>query len=180
MLLVSSPIINDVPEGESFDTVYRWCQENDSFPGTDYDGTDVRAFMEWGRARGIIGSYVWGFDNIAIINHVAEIGPVQMGTDWTEAMFEPDAKGFIRVAPDGQYTVAGGHAWLIVGFDRKKKCPDGTVGAYEMQNSWGRGWGKNGRAYLSFADNSILLRNQGEAAVAVEKQMPRRKRKRAA
>lgn len=177
--LAASPIINDLPEGDSFETVYNWCRDNDEWPGADYDGTSVRAFMKWGADRQFISGYEWAFDNLPIINHLATVGPVVAGTDWTESMFNP-VKGFIRVAPDGQYTVAGGHAWPLIGFDRRKKCPDGTRGAYLMQNSWGPSWGVKGRAWVSFADFSILLRNQGEAAVAVELQKPRKKRKRAA
>jgi hypothetical protein len=177
-LLLASPVINDFPtaDGDNWQTVYDWCKLNDEWPGEDYDGTSVRAFMKWAQAKGYIAGYEWAFDNLPIINHLAAVGPVQVGTDWTVDMFEPDARHFIRVAPNGDYRVAGGHAYPLMGFDRRKKCPDGSKGAYVMLNSWGPGWGDKGRAWISFADFSILLRNQGEAAVAVETQKKRKRK----
>jgi C1A family cysteine protease len=90
-------------------------------------------------------------------------GPVVVGTNWYDRMFKPE-KGFIRVG--GQ--VAGGHAWLLLGADRSKKCPDGTMGACRMINSWGRGWGESGRAWISFNDLDKLIKADGEAATAKE------------
>ncbi len=43
--------------------------------------------------------------------------------------------------------VLGGHAVSIVGFDDNKQ-------AWIIRNSWGRGWGMNGFAYVSYYDTS--------------------------
>jgi C1A family cysteine protease len=37
-----------------------------------------------------------------------------------------------------------------------------------MVNSWGPGWGQNGRAWITFKDLDRLIKAEGEAAVAME------------
>jgi C1A family cysteine protease len=37
-----------------------------------------------------------------------------------------------------------------------------------MKNSWGRGWGIDGRASISFADMERLILDNGEACMAVQ------------
>jgi C1A family cysteine protease len=56
----------------------------------------------------------------------------------------------------------------VFGVNVTKPCPDGSIGAFEMQNSWGREWGDNGRAWLSFKAAAALLAENGEAATPTE------------
>jgi len=144
--------------------VYERVQEIDEWPGTDYDGTSVRAMFKWLKANGLCSEYRWGFDLDTVVAHVLTKGPVVMGTDWYMDMFTPDWDGYIE--PRGSYV--GGHAWTIIGINRKRKNPDGTTGAARMINSWGSGWGQNGKAWLTFETLEQLIEEQGEAAVAVE------------
>ena len=37
-----------------------------------------------------------------------------------------------------------------------------------IKNSWGRSWGRNGRAYISIEDLDMLVKQEGEACLAVE------------
>jgi C1A family cysteine protease len=37
-----------------------------------------------------------------------------------------------------------------------------------MQNSWGKGWGQKGRAWITFNDLEALIEDYGEACVATE------------
>lgn len=46
--------------------------------------------------------------------------------------------------PNGQHEV------LIIEHDEEFQNPDGTKGAFLIQNSWGRGWGRNGQAWISY------------------------------
>ena len=64
-----------------------------------------------------------------------------MGTTWTNDMFQPDAKGFVK--PTG--AVAGGHCYLLIDHI------DGQD-AYLFQNSWGASWGDHGRFRMKAGD----------------------------
>lgn len=160
--LTASPIRNK-PSFSPTD-LYREAQQNDEWPGEGYDGSSVRGAMKALQKRGLVSGYSWAFDCEAVIDHVLSVGPVVMGTDWYERMFVPNRYGYLL--PEGR--VVGGHAWLIVGADRERNNRDGTVGAIRMINSWGRGWGENGRARMSFAALDRLIKADGEASVATE------------
>lgn len=82
--------------------------------------------------------------------------PVIAGTTWTEGMFEPSASGQIR--PTG--AAVGGHEYLILGADIERR-------RVAILNSWAEGWGKHGRAWLSFDDYAALLADQGDITVPV-------------
>lgn len=138
-------------------TIYVNAQTMDEWPGEGYEGTSVRAGAKYLQSIGAIGEYRWAFDADTIARQVLEIGPVVMGTNWHQAMFTPDAKGIIHVEGD----LAGGHAWIINGYN-------GSTRMFRMKNSWGREWGRNGRASISYKDVGDLLAADGEAAMAVE------------
>lgn len=146
--------------------LYRLCQQNDEWPGEepDYEGTSVRGLFKVLKARGYISEYRWAPDVTTIQNHVLEVGPVVMGTSWYRDMFMPDRWGYIQ--PTGVND--GGHAWLIIGCNVTRRNPDGSMGAFRMINSWGPGWGENGRAWLTYKAAEFLLNDDGEAGVATE------------
>jgi len=150
---------------------YDECQKVDGIPGR-HDGTTVRAAMKVLQAAGYVGEYKWAFDVPSITRHLLLVGPVVAGTDWTNPMFDPvmdeHGEAWLRVAPGGTYDVAGGHCYLVYGVNAKAKCPDGSVGYFEMVNSWGNGWGCGGTARIPFRDMTILANNQGEYATATE------------
>lgn len=153
--LTASPIRNRPAFGPT--DLYRGAQQNDEWPGEDYDGSSVRGAMKWLQTQGLVSQYNWAFACEAVIDQILTTSPVVVGTDWLDAMFTPDKKGFIKA--EGQ--VAGGHAYLLIGADRER-------GAVRILNSWGRSYGQNGRVWLSFDDLDKLIKAQGEAAVATE------------
>jgi hypothetical protein len=136
--------------------------------GNSYDGTSVRGLFKVLQANGFIGSYLWAFDANAVAHWILTRGPVVIGSDWAESMMETEPGGWCRLHPELNPTIAGGHAYLLIGTDAARKAPDGTVGAVRLQNSWGRGWGENGRAWMSYADLDILIKSGGEACTATE------------
>lgn len=165
--LRAGPVRNLVPILQTdFAALYHECQRVDEWPGPppDYDGTSVRALMKVLKSRGHVSEYRWTWSAGMAVDHVLAVGPMVVGTTWTEGMFEPDRHGFIR--PTG--FPAGGHAYLLIGAHREKECPDGSRGAVRIVNSWGAGWGQQGRAWLSIADLDGLMRDHGEAATAIE------------
>lgn len=160
--LMSGPLTNDAPMPHT--RLYQECQKIDEWPGEDYDGTSVRALFKVLQRVGLVKEYRWAFDQETVVAQVLGRSPVVMGTTWTEGMFWPDKDGYIR--PIGRY--AGGHAWTIVGANRNRRNPDGSMGAVRMVNSWGRDWGEGGRAWITFHDLDWLIKDWGEACCATE------------
>lgn len=161
--LTSGPVRNKpIP----FDELYRQCQELDEWEGSDYDGTSVRGLMKAFKARGLVSEYSWAFELAPVIDHLLTVGPVEMGTTWSDEMANPTIWGYVTLSDIDEST--GGHAWCIIGASRKRKNPDGTVGAVRAVNSWGTGWGDRGRFWLTFHDLEKLIKADGEAAVATE------------
>ena len=137
--------------------IYNGAQQNDEWSGTNYDGTSVRGGAKWLKSQNKISSYLWAFDLQTLINTILTKGPVVVGTDWYNDMFYPDKNGFIKVS--GFYV--GGHAYDINGVDTINKF-------FRIKNSWGKSWGKQGHAYISFTDMSRLIKLGGEVCLAVE------------
>ncbi len=146
-------------------TTYKACQAIDEFPfDGDDDGTSVRALFKLYQNFGYITEYNWAFSANTIVEYVLQESPMVLGTIWTDSMFNVDKYGFIHV--DGN--VVGGHAYMIKGVNREYKCPDGSTGAIRICNSWGTTWGYHGLAWMSIKDLDILMKEDGEAAVAKE------------
>lgn len=138
-------------------SVYHSAQRIDEWPGENYAGTSVRAGAKVLQENGIISAYHWAQNVHDIIRAILTVGPVVLGTKWYEGMSRPD-KNFV-MKPTG--VVLGGHAYVLNGINANKQL-------FRMKNSWGRGWGKNGRAWISFANVQDLLFAQGEACLAIE------------
>lgn len=160
--LVAGPVSNKPTFNAHY--LYLQAQENDEWPGNDYEGSSTRGLFKALQDMGYVNGYQWAFDVEPVIAHVLTVGPVCVGTDWYAGMSEPDAKGFLNTTGP----VQGGHEWLLVGGDREKHATDGTVGTFRMVNSWGRGWNQNGRGWVSFATLDRLIKQQGEACTAKE------------
>jgi hypothetical protein len=160
--LVAGPVNN--PSPPPFEELYKDCQDNDEWPGSDYEGTSVRGLFRVLKRRGYVSEYRWAWTLEPAVNHILDIGPMVFGTNWYTGMMETDEDGFLRVAGE----LAGGHAYLVVGANRLRACPDGSKGAIRIVNSWGRPWGQAGRAWISFKDAQRLLDLDGEAATAWE------------
>jgi hypothetical protein len=142
--------------------IYAGAQMNDEWPGIDYEGTSVRGGAKWLQDQGIVGQYHWGFSLDDVRYAVKNLGPVIMGTNWYDDMFNPvwdDAKSRTMVRVGGK--IAGGHAYVLNGINE-------IVGTFRLKNSWGRGWGVQGRASISFEDVARLLSEDGEACIATE------------
>jgi len=150
-VLVTRPIVTALTMSHS--ELYRACQLVDEWEGEDYDGTSVRACMKVFQSRGIISNYVWADTLEQAFPYLMEVGPIHFGCDWTENMMETDRAGFIQ--PDGE--IVGGHAVMIKGYNGAKRCPDSSLGAYRIENSWGADWGQNGRCWISVPDMRKLV-----------------------
>ena len=155
--LVSGPVTQVTQNWDDYAyATYLDAQLVDEWPGEDYDGTSVRAGAKALQEAGFITEYRWAWTADVVVRAVLDVGPVVVGTVWTEGMFIP-VDG--RIVPDGP--TVGGHAYLIDGANAER----GTV---RIKNSWGRDWSINGRATMSIPHLSHLLDQDGEAALASE------------
>lgn len=136
--------------------VYHRARQIDEWPGEDYDGSSVLAAMKAGMERKWYKQYRWAFGEADLALAIGRAGPAVLGINWYEGMFDTDAAGMI--SPTGE--IAGGHAILCNGYNVKKKL-------YRLHNSWGSSWGINGEAFISAADMSRLLKEDGEACIPV-------------
>lgn len=138
--------------------LYYDAQAVDRREGRIYsEGATMLALAKAMQARGWISAYYWGYSLAAFVEAVRR-GPVLLGIDWLEGMDEPDPKhGVIRAIGGNR----GGHAILADYAD----FANGMVG---LDNTWGRGWGRGGKAYLPFEDLERLLAQQGEILVVDE------------
>lgn len=138
---------------------YNQCKLID---GISEEGTTLRAAFKLMKNLGYISEYRWAFNTDDIARYVLNVGPMVVGTLWTDGMDEVK-NGFI--SPKGR--VKGGHAYMIKGVNLQTKCPDGTIGAFRIMNSWGD-WGKRGCASISITDFGNLMSVFGEACAATE------------
>lgn len=137
--------------------IYRICQYFDEWEGQDYDGTSVRAGAKVLACLGFIQQYRWAWDVEIVAQTLLEIGPVVVGTVWTEGMMRTDSRGYIRVTGRDY----GGHAYLLSGVDVRQRY-------FRVKNSWSRAWGDRGYAKLDFHDMQRLMDRNGEACIGVE------------
>lgn len=160
--LMASPLRNKPVTPRT--TIYCEAQAIDPWDGDctnpKYDGTSVRAGAKVLQGRGLVGTYLWAFTSADVANWILSgKGPVVFGTRWYQSMNETDKQGVLHV--DVNSGLNGGHAYLCVGYNSRTRM-------FRFQNSWGTGWGQNGRFWMSADDVEILLQQQGEACTATE------------
>lgn len=139
------------------EVVYSEAQKVDMWEGEAYEGTSVRAGAKILQSFGFITNYYWASSLADVVMALLTKGPVVVGTDWYDGMFETDSEGFIHATGPA----SGGHAYLLNGVNIKRKV-------FRVKNSWGRSWGNNGHAWISFDDMAKLMDNYGEACLATE------------
>jgi hypothetical protein len=113
-------------------TGYNWAQAHDEWPGTNYDGTSVRAGAEYLRTLGVLARYVWEWtvDGAIAWLRSKQGGTLVGGFDWFAKMDTLDKKGYAW--PEGAWR--GGHAFLVYWFSERED-------AFLCLNSWGPRWG---------------------------------------
>lgn len=136
--------------------IYYECKVIDGEPLAE-NGSYVRSGALALRNRGRLAAFAFAKNTNEVDDWINNHGPVVVGTSWTNDMFNPDAKGYVK--PTGG--VAGGHCYLML-----EKLDDED--AYVFQNSWGATWGQNGRFRMKRSDFGGLLQDSGEACCAAE------------
>lgn len=138
--------------------LYERATEIDPWVGTyppDDTGSSGLSVAKAAQERGWITEYrhAFGLDEALA---ALTLSPVLVGTNWYSSMFFPTSDGY--VSPTG--FVQGGHEYLLLGLDVKKQ-------RVTALNSWGSGWGKKGRFYLTFDSLGTLLAQDGDVVVPV-------------
>lgn len=137
---------------------YDGAQARDQWPGVNYDGTSALGLLRYLTEVEIISEYRWCFGLEDVLRTLVYWGPVSVGSWWTTSMNAPQSYNNYRVAYNGEKL--GGHQWTIIGIDPADK----TV---ECMNSWGIGWGDEGRFRMSFDDLEKCLHDEGDAYTLV-------------
>lgn len=147
--------------------LYVMARRYDEWSGEDYEGSSARGAMKGWHKHGVCARELWPDDGdnrltavcgsdaaqrplgayfrvdhgdlVAMHAAMAEVG-ILFATATVHS-------GWDKTGKDGtiprQKRVSGGHAFAIVGYDA-----DG----FWIQNSWGKGWGRQGFGHLSYGD----------------------------
>jgi C1A family cysteine protease len=117
---------------------------------------------------GFVKEFRWAFSVDDVINAIIHTGPVVLGIEWHQGMYE---------APNGVLTVSGpvvgGHCITAVGYKDAASSATGKESII-LQNSWGTKWGNQGLAEISKDDVASLLANGGEACVPTKRSYNRK------
>jgi Papain family cysteine protease len=148
--------VEDHYKNADANALYYECKVIDGEPHAE-NGSTVRSGALALRNRGRLAAFAFAKNTDDIDSWINTHGPVVVGTTWTNDMFNPDADGLVK--PTGK--TAGGHCYVMI--DRLD-----DEDAYLFQNSWGSGWGLNGRFKIKRTDFAGLLSDHGEACCAAE------------
>lgn len=106
-------------------------------------------------------------DMVAMKQYLSQGSPVVIGM-MVGGSFMQDMQGrdtWIPTREDTQMNGFGGHAMCVIGYDDYKEG-----GAFQIMNSWGKDWGKNGIAWVPydafsyFAKEAYAVYPMGESA----------------
>ena len=142
--------------------IYAAARQVDKDSGRFYSsGATVLAGMQACRRANYFSKFVWCFGIDDTINWIVRRGPVLLGINWYDLMYEPARNGLLEVGGD----IVGGHAIMANGYwPAHPQFGDVLV----LTNSWGKGWGINGRAYLPIESATRLLKEEGEVAAPTD------------
>lgn len=111
---------------------------------------------------GLCSGYTHGFSVPAMLTAL-QTGPVLIGIAWFNSMFDPAPSGLVTV--DTASGLAGGHELCVDRFD----ADDDRVW---FAQSWGTGWGADGRGYFTLADLAVLLADDGDCTIPTPVPVP--------
>lgn len=153
----------DADETEARDVVYHMATQLDNVPGT-YPGQDTGstglAAAKAVSKLGLISGYQHGFDLDTALRALS-VMPLGIGAAWKTGQDTPDSSGLVHYTG----SVRGGHQFTADEIIVEKKL----VG---FSNSWGLGFGVDGRFYMSWDDFGAMLDNDGDVIMYVPLSSP--------
>lgn len=131
-------------------------------------GSSVRAGVQVYRAMGIVKNFLWA-QSVEDIRawHLAGLGGVVLGVNWTANMMKPDVSQVIHYTGD----IEGGHCIKTTGWTDTFLYNGQPQSAVRIINSWGRVWGELGRAWILSSDLEKMLTDGGEFCAATEQKV---------
>jgi hypothetical protein len=160
--LAADPVRYRITQSWTWD-FWKYIQMVDKAMGNDFggEGATVLAGAKAARNMGMVGTFRWALTLNDILDTAALFGPVVMGVNWYESMYDTDENGLLTIAGD----IAGGHCILINGYYKEHPIFGECV---QLMNSWGPTWGVGGVGYLRVPDLRRLRSEQGEFCVATD------------
>jgi len=147
-----------IPDDLTPEVIYGEAQAIDGFPGP-HDGTSVRAGVQILSKKDFVKTYLWSSNITDMIAWILSHGPVVVGVNWYESMFETKKSGLVSV----KGIPVGGHAFIVNGYLSKSR-------RFLCTNSWGTNWGRNGQFKIKLEDMQRLAYEEwGEVCTAIEK-----------
>jgi hypothetical protein len=148
---------------------YEMARRYDEWPGENYDGSSARGAMKGWHKHGVCTDKLWPYvvddagsltdpraqdagarplgayyrvnhkDLVCMHSAIAEVGILYATAMVHSGWMTPGADGLIHQTD----TIEGGHAFAIVGFDRR---------GFWIQNSWGADYGRKGYVQVTYDD----------------------------
>lgn len=163
-LLEDGPVIqNGIPNREipivAPAQFYAACKEVDGLK-KGLDGTTMHAGAKIAKQYGLITEYRWANTIEEIVDALLIFGPVIAATYWYSEMNHANkTKQIIKSGKN-----LGGHAYILNGVDTDAKT-------FRLKNSYGKAWGDNGYATVSFKTFEALLKEGGTVCVPFERKV---------
>jgi len=162
-LIARPAVVPNITPKFAREEVYWEAQKIDPWPGGAYpgaapfyEGTSVLAGIKMLQKLGFVTEYRWAFSIQDLVLAVGYCGPAVLGIPWYEGMFDPYPCGHLHVGG----SIAGGHAILCKAVSLKDRT-------FTLHNSWGKAWGFQGDAKISWDELDRLLHEGGEAVIPV-------------
>lgn len=158
--LLAAPLMSIAPKDVEVWTedAYLWSQDNDEWPGNEYDGTSVRAALQYLRKEhGGVASFARATSEAEMRRHLLSPlgGPLVIGVDMFENMAAIGTDGLGEAS--GEWL--GGHAMLCYWYSKRRK-------QYDCLNQWSPEWGDNGILHLPEDSMIYLIEELGGDAYA--------------
>ncbi|WP_426561232.1 hypothetical protein ACPPVT_13975 [Angustibacter sp. McL0619] len=166
--LASDPLYAGLPSGTELDEakaveIYSAATKVDPYDG-DYPptdtGSDGLSVAKVATTLGLISGYRHAFSLDDALDALQD-GPVITGVNWFAGFDNPDGDGNVSISG----AIRGGHEIVVDQYD----ADHGRIG---LTNSWGEGWGLDGRFFMSTATWGKLLEQDGDATILVPANAP--------
>ena len=156
----SRPTGNAVADEDQAVALYSAATKLDDYDGSyppEDTGSDGLSVAKAAQKAGLISGYQHCTSLNAALAALAE-RPVIAGINWYDSFDAPLPSGFMTITDGAQ--IRGGHEVCLDQLDVENR-------RVWFTNSWGTGWGVDGRACLSWADFKRLLSEDGDVTVFV-------------
>jgi hypothetical protein len=156
--------VNDGYTNADANALYYECKQLDREPRQE-NGSSIHTLAKVLKARGRIGDFSYGTTLDTVLRWLSNVGPVPVGTDWFEGMFDATKNGLVKVSG----ALAGGHAYLMIGYNPLTRL-------VTFLNSWGDQWARGGIFDMNVNEWWQVFTSNGEALLARELPLAPKKR----